>query len=319
VYKVLVIGAVNSTKHTFYQLNKYGFDIIGVLGHEPINKNLVSGWVNLKEHSKRLSISYKGFKRINDFENIKWAIDKKPDLIFAVGFSQLMSQEWLQIPSLGCIGFHPTLLPKGRGRAPLAWITLEKSIGSATFFLMGNGADDGPIFIQKTFEVEEDDDAKMVENKIEIAIITSLDEWLPRLKKGLWEPIPQDETAASWYGKRSIEDGIINWQNSAYYINRLIKASSIPHPGAYTYFKDTKLIIWKSEVEENIDIKGVVGRILLIDKIKGYLVQCGEGLLWINNLEFELAKNLSIGEKLGYNIEDEIYDIKKKLNLLKHE
>lgn len=319
MYKVLVIGAVNSTKHTLYQLNKYGFDIVGVLGHEPINKNLVSGWVNLKDHSRRLALNYKGFKKINESENIKWAIDKKPDLIFAIGFSQLMSQEWLEVPSIGCIGFHPTVLPKGRGRAPLAWIILEKSMGSATFFLMGNGTDDGPIFIQKLFQVEENDDAKMVENKIETAIVAGLDEWLPRLKKGLWEPIPQDENAASWYGKRSMEDGIINWQNSAYFINRLIKASSMPHPGAYTYFKDCKLIIWKGELEENIDIKGVVGRILLIDKVKGYLVQCGDGLLWINNLESERTMNLSIGEKLGYNIEDEIYRIKKKLNLLNHE
>lgn len=319
MYKVLVIGAVNSTKHTINQLNKYGFDILGVLGHEPMKENLISGWVNLKDHSKRLSINYKGFKKINELENIKWAISKKPDLIFAVGFSQLMSQEWLQIPSIGCIGFHPTLLPKGRGRAPLAWITLEKSIGSATFFLMGNGPDDGPIFIQKVFHVEENDDAQMVENKIEIAIIASLDEWLPRLKQGMWDPIPQDEDAASWYGKRSIEDGIINWQYSANYINRLIKASSRPHPGAYTYFKDSKLIIWKSEVEDSIHIKGVVGRILLIDKMKGYLVQCGEGLIWINNLECGLSINLSIGEKLGYNIEDEINRIKVKLNILKHE
>lgn len=319
MYKVLVIGAVSSTKHTLYQLNKYGFDIVGVLGHEPLNKNLVSGWVDLKDHSKRLSINYKGFNKINDFENIIWALDKKPDLIFAVGFSQLMSQEWLEMPSLGCIGFHPTLLPKGRGRAPLAWITLEKSFGSATFFLMGNGADDGPIFIQKIFQVEDNDDAKMVENKIGTAIISSLDEWLPRLKKGLWEPIPQDEDNASWYGKRSIEDGIINWQNSAYYINRLIKASSKPHPGAYTYFKDKKLIIWKSEIEYNIAIKGVVGRILLTDKIKGFLVQCGEGLIWINDLEFESSMKLNIGEKLGYNIEDEIYGIKKELKQIKHE
>ncbi len=319
MYKVLVIGAVNSTKHTLYQLNKHGFDIVGVLGHEPLNKNLVSGWVDLKVHSKKLSINYKGFNKINEFENIKWAFDKKPDLIFAVGFSQLMCKEWLEMPSLGCIGFHPTLLPKGRGRAPLAWITLEKSIGSATFFLMGNGADDGPIFIQKMFQVEENDDAKVVENKIETAIITSLEEWLPRLKLGFWDPKPQDEVAASWYGKRSIEDGIINWHNSAYYINRLIKASSMPHPGAYTYFKDNKLIIWKSEIEENLEIKGVVGRILLIDKKKGYLIQCGEGLIWINDLEFELTMKLNIGEKLGYNIEDEIYSIKKKLNQHKYE
>ncbi|MFV0224099.1 formyltransferase family protein [Empedobacter falsenii] len=319
MYRILVIGAVNTTKHTLNQLYKFGFDIVGVLGHEPMKKDLVSGWVDLKQLASELNLPYKGFKKINDLENIEWAKAKQPDIIFAVGFSQLMSDYWLNMPTLGCIGFHPTYLPKGRGRAPLAWITLEQTMGSATFFLMGKGADDGPIFVQEIFQVLESDDATSVEVKIEKAIIKSLDNWLPSLIKGIWEPIPQIEAEASWYGKRSIEDGLINWQNSAIYIDRLIKASSKPHPGAYTYFKDEKVIIWKSEVENNISIKGVVGRVLLMDDSRGLLVQCGDGLIWLKL--FDLLPNLKInvGDKLGYNIEDEIYNIKLKLKALLNE
>lgn len=319
MYRILVIGAVNTTKHTINQLNKHGFNIVGVIGHEPKDVERVSGWADLKSLSQSLNIDYKGFKKINDSENVLWAKEKKADIIFAVGFSQLMSEEWLQMPTLGCIGFHPTFLPKGRGRAPLAWITLEKEMGSATFFLMGKGADDGPVFVQDTFTVEEIDDAASVEMKIEEAIINSLDKWLPELKKGIWEPIPQNEIFASWYGKRAMEDGNINWNNSASYINRLIKASTRPHPGAYTYFKDSKVIIWKSEVETNIPIKGVIGRVLLIDVEKGWLVQCGTGLLWIKQIESTLNLTPNVGDKLGYNIEDEIFQIKTVLKSLQNE
>lgn len=312
MYKVLVIGAVNTTKHTLSQLMKYDFNVVGVLGHEPLNKDKVSGWTDLKAQSKELSLQYKGFKKINDEENINWAKEKNPDVIFAVGFSQLMSEEWLQMPTLGCIGFHPTHLPKGRGRAPLAWITLEQSVGSATFFLMGKGADDGPVFVQEIFSVESIDDATSVEKKIEKAIIKSLDKWLPQLKKGIWKPVPQNELKASWYGKRAMEDGNINWNNSAHYIDRLIKASTYPHPGAYTYFKDSKLVIWQSEVETKIPIKGVTGRVLLNDE-RGYLIQCGEGLIWIKSIDLQEDLKLQVGDKLGYNIEDEIYKIKSIL------
>jgi methionyl-tRNA formyltransferase len=319
MHKVLVIGAVNTTKHTLNQLVKYGFDVVGVMGHQPANTASVSGWTDLESQSKNLHLTFKGFKKINDLENLDWAREKQPDIIFAVGFSQLMAQEWLDMPRLGCIGFHPTKLPQGRGRAPLAWTVLEQTFGSATFFLMGQGADDGPIFVQEIFPIEADDDAASVEKKIEQAIITSLDKWLPELKKGIWEPIAQDEAQASWYGKRALEDGHINWNNSAFYIDRLIKASSHPHPGAYTYFKDTKLIVWKSELETTIPIKGVIGRVLLVDTEKGYLIQCREGLLWLKQIELSEGLKLQVGDKLGYNIEDEIFKIKQLLKTSKNE
>lgn len=319
MHRILVIGAVNTTKHTIHQLKKHGFNIVGVMGHEPMVVERVSGWSDLKTLSKDIEIDYKGFKKINDKENILWAKEKAPDIIFAVGFSQLMSDEWLQMPTLGCIGFHPTFLPKGRGRAPLAWIILDKTVGSATFFLMGKGADDGPIFVQETFQVEEKDTASTVEKKIELAIIKGLDRWLPELKRGIWNPIPQDEAEASWYGKRAPEDGHINWNNSAYIIDRLIKASTKPHPGAYTYCNDTKIVVWESELETNIPIKGVVGRVLLVDPDRGWLIQCGDGLIWIKQLGKDASINLQVGDKLGFNIEDEIFKIKTILKSIQDE
>jgi len=313
MHNILVIGAVQTTAVTIEKLVEYQFNIVGVLGHEPKNAARVSGLSDLRSIAAKHNLDFRPFKGINHETHVKWATDKKPDIIFAVGFSQLLHDVWLQMPALGCIGFHPTKLPKGRGRAPIAWVTLEKEMGSASFFLMGKGADDGPIFSQSLFEVEENDDAGSVEEKIRIHIHKALDSWLPELKKGHWNPEPQDHSLASWYGKRGPEDGWINWNNTANYLDRLVKASSKPHPGAYTYSKDTKIIIWKSELENNINIKGVVGRVLLTDDEKGHLIQCGEGLLWIQQIELEPETELKVGDKLGYNIEDEIYKIKKRL------
>lgn len=312
MYKILVIGAVQTTAVTIEKLVEHQFNIIGVLGNEPKKAGLVSGLSELRETAARYNLDFRPFKGINHETHVKWAMKKKPDIIFAVGFSQILNDVWLKMATLGCVGFHPTKLPEGRGRAPIAWVTLEKEMGSASFFLMGKEADDGPIFSQSLFEVKENDDAESVEEKIRIHIHKALDSWLPELKKGYWNPEPQDHSLASWYGKRSPEDGWINWHNTANYLNRLVKASSKPHPGAYTYFKDTKVIIWKSEVEKDINIKGVVGRILLTNDEKGYLIQCGEGLIWIKQIELEQEFVLKVGDKLGYNIEDEIYNIKKK-------
>lgn len=312
MYRILVIGAVNSTARIIQKLIDHNLEIVGVLGHEPKIKDKVSGWADLGLLCSNSNIEYKSFIKINDEENLTWAREKKADIIFAVGFSQLLHDQWFSVSKLGCIGFHPTRLPIGRGRAPLAWITLEQTYGSATFFLMGKGADDGPVFAQSIFKIEDKDDAGSVENKILDNIDVALDQWLPELKEGLWNPVPQCEHLASYYGVRKEEDGIINWNDNANYINRLIKAASKPHPGAYTYCKDEKLVIWSSRLEKELQFKGVIGRVLLKNEKQELLIQTGEGLIWIEKFTFrdDLDISINVGDKLGYNIEDEIYKLK---------
>lgn len=135
--KVIVIGSVGTTKLTIEMLHKYNFEIVGVLGYEPLNQNRVSGFQDLRNVCANLNLEYRGFQKINDENHLNWARNKKPDLIFAVGFSQLLFSDWLKLPVKGCIGFHPTLLPRGRGRAPVAWTILEGENGAASFFFNG--------------------------------------------------------------------------------------------------------------------------------------------------------------------------------------
>lgn len=314
---VIVIGAVNSTAETIHSLVRNGIMPKGILGYAPAEIEDVSGWTNLKEVAEKYEIPFKSFLKINDEENIEWARLKKPEIIFAVGFSQLLNKSWLDMPTLGCIGFHPTKLPKGRGRAPIAWLILNEKKGASSFFLMGEGADDGPVFVQKEFIIESTDNASIIEGKILAALSKALDEWLPKLKNGEWKPIPQNEKQASWFGKRSPVDGIIDWNDSAKNIDKLIKASSYPYPGSFTFHNHEKLIIWESTQEKEIDIKGVTGRILIINDSKGLLIQCGEGLIWIKNLSKKISQ-FRVGQKLGYNTQVEINKIWTEINKLKN-
>lgn len=318
MHNILVIGTVNSTAEIIKSLVKHELKPKGVLGFQPEDITNVSGWADLKELSEKLEIPFKPFQKINESENLDWAKSFNPDIIFAVGFSQLLVSDWLEMPKLGCVGFHPTKLPKGRGRAPIAWLILDETEGASNFFLMGEGADDGPIFVQKTFLIDEEDDATTVENKILESLNKALDSWLPKLKNGEWNPIPQDDVKATWYGKRTPEDGVIEWQYSAEAIDRLIKASTKPHPGAYSYYNYEKIIIWESKVERELKIKGVVGRVLLKDKHQGVLVQCGEGLLWLSKLSKDI-KEIKIGQQFGFVPQIEIEKIWKEIKKLKNE
>jgi methionyl-tRNA formyltransferase len=318
MYKIVLAGSVNSSLVTLEQLVHHQMDVAAVFGYEPKNTSEISSYVSMKEFCHNHQIAYYPFSKINSVENLNILKELKPDIFFVVGLSQLVSDEMLSVSKLGNVGFHPTYLPKGRGRAPIAWLILEEKIGAANFFLMGSGTDDGPIFIQEVFSVEETDNAAGIEQKILISIKQALSNWLPHLKKGEWNFVPQNEMDASYYGKRAPEDGIINWNCSAENIDKLIRASSKPHPGAFTFANTSKIYIWHSQIETGVKIKGVTSRVLLIKEDK-FLVQCGKGLLWIYGITNDSSQPvvLKVGQKLGYYPELEIYNLRNEIQELK--
>jgi len=319
ISKIGVIGSVGTTLTTIEALKRHKFNILGVLGFEPVNTKYISGFQDLRSFSLKNDILFRPYQDINTIENIKWMKDKKPDVIFAVGFSQILKDEWLTTPRLGCIGFHPTPLPIGRGRAPIAWTILDNLEGAVSLFLMEKDADKGPVFIQEKYIIEEGDDAQKIAIKINQTLRIALDKWLPKLKKGIWNPIPQNEKDATWYGKRNPEDGLIEWNQPATKIELLIRASTQPYPGAYTFLHGTQLKIWEASLENNLRIKGVVGRILLKNDKEHLLVQCGEGLLWIKKYTIESNYSIKIGDKLGYEPQIEIFKLWNSINKLKNE
>lgn len=318
MHKIVLVGSVTSSFTTLKKLVQHKMNIAAVFGFEPKNMEPISGFVNMHEYCVANEIPYYPFVKISS-DSIKQLLQSiKPDIFFVVGLSQLIPMDMLNIAKLGNIGFHPTLLPRGRGRAPIAWLILEEKYGAANFFLMNKGVDEGPLFVQQKFIIEETDDAKTVEQKILSAIEKGLDEWLPKLKRGEWNPVQQEEMHATYFGKRTEEDGLINWGNDALFIDKLIRASAIPHPGAYTFLSEKKIIIYHSGLENQIKIKGVVGRVL-IEKNDSYLVQTGNGILWISEIFDEMKEPLKIkvGQKLGYYPELEIYKMNKEIQKIK--
>lgn len=316
--KIVLAGAVGSTFATLQKLVQHGFDVAGVLGYEPQSSALVSGYVHMRDFCEQHAIPYFPFKKIGAPEVQELVASLAPDLFFVVGLSQLVPESLLKVARLGNVGFHPTMLPAGRGRAPIAWLILEEDFGAANFFLMSEGVDDGPLFVQEKFPVADTDDAAAIEQKILQAIDAALDCWLPELARGIWNPIPQDEAAATYYGKRGPEDGWIDWSRSAAVIDKIIRASAPPHPGAYTFLKDRKLTVLQSFPENSLKIRGVPGSVLQVAGER-FLVQAGEGLLWIADVldETGASLKLKVGERLGYYSELEIYHLKKEIALIK--
>ncbi len=318
--RIVLAGSVGSSRRILAGLIRHRANLSGVLGLSQGKSSNVSDYSRLDDLAAEAGVPFQEFDDINDHQTRKVIHKWAPDLLFVVGLSQLVKEDLLNIPGIACVGFHPTRLPEGRGRAPVAWMALENRSGAATFFKMNAEADAGPILAQENFIVTPGDYAADVIRKMEEAIDRALDDWLPRLISGEWQPRAQDESAATFYGRRLPGDGLIDWRQPSADILALIRATSQPHPGAYTYASGRKLIIWKGEREENIPYHGVVGRILMIDGEKGPLVKTGDGLIWLSEVEFTSDEGesleLKVGMKLGVAVEDEITRLKQTIQHL---
>jgi methionyl-tRNA formyltransferase len=297
--------------------------VVGVLELDPARSAQVCGYARLEDLAGPARIPCRTFEQINAPATVELVGQWRPDLLFVVGLSQLVKPQLLALPRMGCVGFHPTWLPAGRGRAPLAWLTHDGVAGAATLFLMDDGADSGPILMQEPFAVGPHDYAEDVERTVLSALGRGLDRWLPELLRGHWAPTPQEHAEATYFGRRGPEDGLIDWHRPAEEIQRLVRVASRPHPGAYTYAGDERLIVWRASVATGEPHRGVVGRIL--DDRLGRLVQTGAGLLRLEEWAFAdvppagAAHRLPVGLRLGYAVQDEVHGLRQQVHELAEE
>lgn len=311
--RAAVVGAVGSSAVAARHIAKSGIQLVGIAGHEPRQEES-----HLRSLAKELTVDYFGFERVNDKSVVDQLQAWDVDFLFVVGLSQLVSSEILSTAHRGCVGYHPTALPKGRGRAPVAWIALGQVPAASTLFEIAEHADSGGILEQVPFQVTEDMDAADVTAECLRTLAQAMDQLLPKLQRLDWSPVPQDDSLATFLGKRDPGDGLINWQLSAREVDALIRAAAPPHPGAYVYSKGERLRVLRSGgVVEEPKAAGVVGKVLR--KIgEHYEVQCGDGVVRIGEIFNDLGEpvHLRDGTLLGTRVEDELHALKKKVQEL---
>lgn len=184
---------------------------------------------------------------INSPEVVERIKEDRPDLIIQVGWSQIIKDEILNIPKLGCVGFHSSLLPKYSGGSPVNWgIINGETEWGITFFYLEPGVDSGDIIAQKKFEITLEDTCKTVYDKATQGAVEILREYLDKIKDGTAPRIRQDKSKATKCKRRKPEDGLIDWNKSAMELYNWIRALTHPYPGAFTYHRGGKLYIWKA-------------------------------------------------------------------------
>jgi methionyl-tRNA formyltransferase len=240
--------------------------------------------------------------------NTKTSIDQlkylKPELIVVAAYGQILSKTILELPTLGCLNIHASLLPKYRGAAPIhAAIRAGEKETGVTIMWMDEGLDTGDILSQVSTPIRAHDNAEVIHDRLAQLGAAELVKVLPLVKSGKAPHIKQDETQSTYAKKLSKEDGLINWNSPKRAIDYHIRGMT-PWPGAFTRIPDgdshRTLKIYQTIISRRA--KGKPGEIVRIDK-HGILIAAQEGGLLLREVQLEGKKRMHAAEfARGFNL-----------------
>lgn len=181
----------------------------------------------------------------------------EPDYIFVAGWSELLSENLINLPTNGVVGFHPSKLPFDRGRSVLAWQIEEGYTETAlTMFFYSTHPDGGDIIAQEKIRIEKNDYISDVLDKVDKATLNLMTAYFPLLRKGELIPTKQNLSEGSFRRLRNETDSMIHWDTNSCCIFNKIRAISHPYPGAIAFINNEKYKIWRSEVVDEFPCAG---------------------------------------------------------------
>lgn len=214
------------------------------------------------------------------------------ELIAVTAFGQLLPEEILDMPKYGCINVHGSLLPKYRGAAPMqrALIDGEAVTGITTMF-MAKGMDTGDMLLKTEVRIEPEDNFGTLHDKMAAAGASLLIETIAGLEKGAIERVPQREEDATYAPMIGKETGHIDWHKGGQEIINLVRGLT-PGPGAYTVYEGEPLKIFRAEAAAGAYPDAAFGEIVEVAK-KAFAVKCGDGVLWVLELQARGGKRMA--------------------------
>ena len=173
-----------------------------------------------------------------------------PDFVFSFYYRYMLDKAWLMLPRLGALNMHGSLLPKYRGRAPVHWAIIQgETMTGASLHYMVEKPDAGALVDQEAVPILENDTALEVSIKVADAAQTLLRRSLPGLLAGTAPSVPLDLKQGSYFGRRTPEDGRIDWRSGARAIHDLVRAVAPPFPGAFTEVNGCRLGVLETRLD----------------------------------------------------------------------
>jgi methionyl-tRNA formyltransferase len=252
---------------------------------------------SFEEEAARLGAARLETRDVNSEDVLDWIRALAPELVFVVGWYQLVREPFIALASEGTFGMHPTLLPRHRGRASIPWAILSglARTGVTLFEIVDATADSGAIVGQRIVDIATDETATTLFDKVSAAHVELVRDCVPQLVARAAPRLSQDPRRASSWPRRRPADGIIDWETRAPYLYDWVRAQTRPYPGAFTYVGDEKVVVWSARPIE-LGERAPAGTVVAQGP-EGAVVACGEGALVLEEIETDGV--LAVGVTLG--------------------
>src|ERR1700741_446979 len=273
--RIVFMGTPQAAVPTLRQCVADGHEVVAVWTQpdKPSGRGNKVIFSPVKEFALSQGLSVFQPARIKNDEAKQLFASHDADIAVVVAYGRILPEEFLRAPRRGCINVHFSLLPKYRGASPTNWAIIngEKDTGVTTMFIEPT-LDTGPILLQSSTEIAEDETAPVLMDRLTGIGAALLGQTFARLE-GL-TPKPQDDSAATFAPILKKEDGLIDWSRSAYEIERRVRGLQ-PWPNAYTNFRSKGLIVWDAEPMRAVAADVVEGEVI-VARGDELFVKCGE-------------------------------------------
>lgn len=299
--KIVFMGTPDIAVGCLQKIIDEKHEILGVVTQpdKPVGRGKKMGMPPVKELALKYDIPVYQPIKARDEEFVQVLRELNPDLIVVVAFGQILPKSILDIPKLGCVNVHVSLLPKYRGAAPINWVIIngEEKTGVTTMY-MDEGLDTGDMILTSEFALDDEITAGELHDIMKEEGALLLKQTIDLIAKGEAPRIPQNHEEFTYAPMMNKTLGQIDFSKSAKEIHNLVRGVN-PWPSAYTTYKGQTMKVWKTKVLNETSDKHP-GTILKVDK-EGIRVSTKDNVLLIKEIQMPGKKRVLVEEYIKGN------------------
>ena len=263
-----------------------GYDVVGVLTQPDRPKgrgrHIVAGPVKTAALAHSIPVAQP--QTLKDETSRAELVSWRPDVLVVVAYGLILPRAALDIPRLGCLNIHASLLPRWRGAAPIQRSILAgDATTGVTIMLMDVGLDTGPMLVKHETAIEPGDTSGSLHDRLSMMGASAILEAIRGLEAGTLHPVPQPSEGVTYAAKIDKAEALIDWSRSAAEIERQVRAFN-PWPIAETRLDGEQLRVFAASASLSRQINAEPGTIVAVQD-DGVWVRCGQGLLALQQLQ----------------------------------
>lgn len=291
--RVVFMGSAAFSVPSLQALHR-SFDLVGVITQpdRPRGRGRKTSPTPVKIAARELGLPVEEPERVRSEDFLALLRAWVPDVVVVAAYGRILPLAVLRLPPLGCVNIHASLLPRHRGASPISGAVLAGDpVTGVTTMLMDEGLDTGDILLSQETVIQPDDTAGSLHDRLMELGGDLVVETLRRMAEGTLEPRPQDHAQATFTTPLAKEDGRIDWNGDASFLDRFVRAMN-PWPGAFTHLSGDVIKIWTASPMGGT---GPVGTVTEVGS-EGILVGTAKGLLLVREVQAPGKKRVSAAE-----------------------